>query len=436
MLKFPIAVMAVVLVLSAPVSAASDSITPVETVGSSTTLVPASGLGLTRGPSSRLGSSREPVAVSAIPITKPGGDSGNPGFGPGGLWIALLGIVVRPVTSDRKRRSSVGGTPEQLRATKAGGSAGRTASPASAVSSSTGSDAVLERYDTRAPFPPNILVVTIGGFGSSPGNTFDSLLASMGVPGEQVANFDWNWDGRFASSSEASRRASVDQGLLTLRTWLSTLPPDVEISFIGHSKGAVLIAEFLAAQDRVCDYDERVRTAMLLDPPLAGGLLGQAQSIGNGLFGSLPNDGGFKRKWYDGTDKLNDIGRAGGVVVRIIRNPDATVTNVGPSPGVVMYDLRDDGAGTPLDAAVSADVPWWSLATPGLDLVSRVVAGGRRVAVAHSAIVNDPQVAVVTRQEIVAPGSSTWWAGSVSALPAEPIGPDRRRWGNCPVPSR
>ena len=178
MLKFPVAVLAVVFVLSAPVSAATDSTLSVDTVEPSTTLVPASGLGLTRGPTSRLGSPRGPVETSATPVPGPGGESGNTGFGFGGLWIALVGIVARPVTADRRRRSGAGGTPEQLRATKPGGAATPSAVPGWRNSSGARSDVVLERYDARVPFASNTLIVTVGGYGSSPGNTFGRLLAS------------------------------------------------------------------------------------------------------------------------------------------------------------------------------------------------------------------------------------------------------------------
>ncbi|MCH8985019.1 MAG: hypothetical protein IIB04_00220 [Acidobacteria bacterium] len=278
-------------------------------------------------------------------------------------------------------------------------------------------DKILRRYDSRTPLPSETLIVTVGGFGSVPGETFTRMLASMGVSNDYVASFDWNWISRFSSSEEASREASIDQGIIVMTRWLETLPADANIHFIGHSKGAVLIAEFLALQDLTGSFDPRVRTAMLLDPPLAGSVLGAAQSLGYAVGGRLPNDGGYDREWSGGVDKLNGLGRAGDVVVRIIRNPDAIVTNLSPTPGVVMYDLEDDGAGTPLDAAYEASVPWLSRALPIVDVVIRLAAAGRRVADAHSDIVNDPNVAIVARREIVEPGSSTWTAGPVYAIP-------------------
>ncbi len=442
MLKFALATVGIVFLLAGPATAATPGVPPSD-FGETVPLAPGAGLGLSKRDTPRPVSTGAPLPASTVTPVNPGlvpvnsgGASGSGGFGIAGLWIALLGIFARPVTYEPRSRGGGRRTAAQFRATKPPSIAIPPVVPGSATSPSNGPDTVLARYDTRLPFPPTVLVVTIGGFASSPGNTFDVLLSSMGIPEEQVANFDWNWDGRFASSEEASRRASIDHGLLTLGAWLSTLPEDVEISFIGHSKGAVLIAEFLAAQDRVCGYDDRVRTAMLLDPPLAGGVLGQAQSVGEGVFGLVPNDGGFRRTWNDGTDKLNDLGRSGDVVVRIIRNPDAMITNVGPAPGAVMYDLVDDGAGSPLDAAISAEVPWYIQMMPSLDLASRVSVAARRIGEAHSSIVDDPQVALVTRQEIIAPGSSRWRAGPVSDLPAEPIGPDQRRWGNCPAPSQ
>ena len=278
-------------------------------------------------------------------------------------------------------------------------------------------DKILRRYDSRTPLPSETLIVTVGGFGSVPGETFTRMLASMGVSNDYVASFDWNWISRFSSSEEASREASIDQGIIVMTRWLETLPADANIHFIGHSKGAVLIAEFLALQDLTGSFDPRIRTVMLLDPPLAGSVLGAAQSLGYAVGGRLPNDGGYDREWSGGVDKLNGLGRAGDVVVRIIRNPDAIVTNLSPTPGVVMYDLEDDGAGTPLDAANEASVPWLSRALPVVDVVIRLAAAGRRVADAHSDIVNDPNVAIVTRREIVEPGSSTWTAGPVYAIP-------------------
>lgn len=435
MLRVLGAVCALVVILATPVAAATDGYPP-EIADSVMTASPGSGLGLSRMTMPRSVPSRGFAPSPKITLPGPIEQSGGAGFGLRGLWLALFGIVVRPVKVRQRRGGGAQLTFERYRVSKLGVDLTGFGRHVSGVGPNNSADIVLHRYDTRVPFPARTLVVTIGGFGSTPGTTFESLLETIGVAENQVENFDWNWDGRFVSSAEASRRASIDQGLLTLRSWLDTLDPDIEISLIGHSKGAVLIAEFLASQDRVCGHDDRIRTAVLLDPPLAAGILGQAQSIGDGLFGLVPNDGGFKRKWNDGTDKLNDLGRAGGVAVRIIRNPDAAITNLGPTPGIVMYDLADDGEGSPLDAARAERNYWYAVANPIFDLARSAVAGARRMEEAHSDITNDPQVAVAVRQEIVSPGSSVWNAGPVFSSPAEPIEPGQRRWGNCPAPSQ
>jgi hypothetical protein len=436
MLKVLGAACGVVMILAAPALAVADLPAPVDVREPVTASSPASGLGLSKQAVSRVAPSRNSIPSLDVLPAGPAGPSKGEGFAFGSLWIAIVGIVLRPTGVRQRRGGGVRRTFERYSSSKLRAGATKAGGHPRVMGPNSAADTILRRYDTRLPFPPRTLVVTVGGYGSTPGNTFGALLAAMGVGESQVKNFDWNWDGRFGSSSEASRRANIDQGLLTFRSWLDTLEPDTEISLVGHSKGAVLIAEFLASQDRVCGYDDRIRSAVLLDPPLAAGVLGQAQSIGDGLFGLVPNDGGFKRKWNDGSDKLNDLGRAGGVAVRIIRNPDAAVTNLGPTAGIVMYDLADDGAGSPLDAARAQRNRWYSVVNPVADLARSVAAIVGRVEEAHREITDDPRVAVAIRQEIIAPGSSVWRAGPVYSLTAEPIAADQRRWGNCPAPSQ
>lgn len=378
-----------------------------------TELVPGAGLRLSRQPTIRLVAPAATPAVVTTPVDLEG--SGPPRSS---WWFALVGILWRPTApAARLKRRYRGSTLRQMGHKLSPATNGLRSSSVVSVEEVVDADKILRRYDSRTPLPSKTLIVTVGGFGSVPGETFTRMLASMGVSNDYVASFDWNWISRFASSEEASREASIDQGIIVMTRWLETLPADANIHFIGHSKGAVLIAEFLALQDLTGSFDPRIRTVMLLDPPLAGSVLGAAQSLGYAVGGRLPNDGGYDREWSGGVDKLNGLGRAGDVVVRIIRNPDAIVTNLSPTPGVVMYDLEDDGAGTPLDAAYEASVPWLSRALPIVDVVIRLAAAGRRVADAHSDIVNDPNVAIVTRREIVEPGSSTWTAGPVYAIP-------------------
>ncbi len=253
------------------------------------------------------------------------------------------------------------------------------------------------------PFPPDVLVVFVPGFGSAPTGTFDDLIGGIGVPADQVREFDWRWVVAGAGHEAASRRGEIDNAADVLEAYLAGLSADDRgIYLIGHSKGGATIAELMARWDA---DPERAITgvygAALLDPPLSGGLLGELQRVGKWL-PFLPNNGGYDPHecgWLTCRDTRRNLGREAGVDVLVIRNQDAVVTSFGDEPaGLRIYDLDDDGEPSAL---------------------RRVVTRGSvlgRISSAHDSPLHHPEVAACLRNELHAVGTCRWSAGATHGV--------------------
>lgn len=242
----------------------------------------------------------------------------------------------------------------------------------------------------RRPEPTYILVHGDGGAAED----FDRLLFRMGVTEDQTISFDYRSAHPGESSTHASRHASTTEAAAALdRLVRRTAATDGVVYTIHHSRGGAVGVEMIAAMDEGRRPPiEGYRGAALLDPAIGRGRLGFLQRLG-GFLGVLPDNGGFDPiRCTDGCRDIREhLGRASGVEVVAIRNPDALVTNFVDEPlGLRTYDLIDDGGPSALSR-------WWNpLWTFG------------RIWSAHGSVLEHRSVADCVRAESLEPGSCRW----------------------------
>jgi len=239
------------------------------------------------------------------------------------------------------------------------------------------------------------LVVLVHGDGGSPEN-FDTLVASLGVPPERIVAFDYSVVDGGGSSEHSSHLVPTTDAAVALDALIRGLSQDnANIYSIHHSRGGSVGVEMIAGLDDGTRLPiDGYRGAALLDPAIAAGSLGYLQSVGRGssrLAVAIPDDGGFDPiRCADGScrDVRQHLGRASGVEVVAIRNPDAEVTNFDDRPqGLRVFDV--------VDRKVSA---WlYGLVHP--------VLGWKRVTEAHGSVLTDADVAACVVAEIEKPGS-------------------------------
>lgn len=256
------------------------------------------------------------------------------------------------------------------------------------------------------------IVVVVHGNGGAP-TDFDSLLRAMGIPEDQVVEFDWRSSGAGASSTEASRIADTSVASRELEMLLRSLAVDhSNIYTIHHSKGGAVGADLIRRLDTgVRPRIDGYRGAALLDPAIASGPLGFVQRLGR-LSPFVPDNGGFDPAVCDDggcRDSLANLGEASGVEVVAIRNPDAVLTNFAGRPqGLRVYDLVDDGGASAYSSWFLPPLAW------------------ARVFDAHSSVLHHPAVASCIKAEIEQVKSCVWtgswtprigWRGSGGGRP-------------------
>jgi hypothetical protein len=237
------------------------------------------------------------------------------------------------------------------------------------------------------------LVVFVSGHGSSPApGVFAHLTRMMGLDPEQARYFDYRWAAGGASHVGASQDATVDDAADALAGYLAGLSSlGRPVYLVGHSKGGASIAELIARWDRGQPGSAAVQGASLLDPPMAAGIHGWLQSLGT-RWGPLADDGGYDpvacsllRGCEDDRDQL---GRASGVEVMVVRNPVSGMANFGDAPaGLRVYDAADGGPGF-----------WETLFTRPWAIFSRI-------SEAHNSVLHDQRVADCIVAEMRRPGS-------------------------------
>lgn len=244
--------------------------------------------------------------------------------------------------------------------------------------------------DLPTTAPDGVRILFVPGFGSEATGTFDEMMDQLGVINDgdlDVVEFDHRMVYQADSHESASKKVSVDDladGLAAMLTAMA-MAPGGPIYLVGHSKGAVAIAELLARWDRRPGLTvDAVAGAALLDPPMSSGLLGAGQSFGSYFLPAVPNDGGYAPHQCEGLFDCHDtrrhLGKAAGVEVTVFRNPDALVTNFTDNPpGLRVLDVRDpeverslgigaigDAHSFPLQSAAVAACIADEMRTPGL----------------------------------------------------------------------
>jgi pimeloyl-ACP methyl ester carboxylesterase len=237
--------------------------------------------------------------------------------------------------------------------------------------------------------------VLVHGNGGS-ADDFDRLLERLDVSKDRVAAFDYKEVGHGRTSTEASRMASTERAAQALDRLIRTLSLRYSTIYsLHHSRGgAVGVTMIGNLDDRTNPPIDGYIGAALLDPAIAGGVLGSLQRAG-GISPWIPDNGGFEtERCTDGEcrDVREHLGDASGVEVIAIRNLDAEVTNFRDSPeGLRVYNLERDGG-----IAARYMVP-----------LSPLLAF-RRVWSAHTSVLDHEAVSDCIKAEVAEPGSCVW----------------------------
>jgi pimeloyl-ACP methyl ester carboxylesterase len=239
------------------------------------------------------------------------------------------------------------------------------------------------------------LYVVVHGNGGSAGD-FDTLFAKLGVSRDRVVAFDYRDVGRGVTTTEATPTASTEPAAQALDEQIRSQSYGYTNNYsLHHSRGGAVGATMIGnLDDGSSPKIDGYIGAALLDPAIAGGVLGGLQRAG-GLSSWLPDNGGFETaRCTDGEcrDVREHLGHASGVEVIAIRNLDAEVTNFRDSPeGLRVYDLEHDGG-----IAARFMVP-----------LSPLLAF-RRVWSAHTSVLKHEAVADCIKAEVVERGSCVW----------------------------
>ena len=259
------------------------------------------------------------------------------------------------------------------------------------------SDLVSPGDALRLDAPPQMRVVFIPGHGDSHASVAcHEMVAMLGIDPDNVAYFDYRSVVPVDDHRWAARLAPVDLAARSLNDYLTELAADGQpIYVVGFSKGGATIAEMVSLWDRglLIGPIDQVVGAALLDPPIASGMAGWFQSVGQ-VIADIPNDGGYDPVQctvlrISCVDTRIDLGRASGVEIVVIQNPKAGVTNLGTArpEGLRVINAPDNG--------------------PGLleSLLRFSIAAPLRIAQAHRSVRRSPQVALCIHAEMWSPGS-------------------------------
>ncbi|MEX2322945.1 MAG: hypothetical protein WEA29_04150 [Acidimicrobiia bacterium] len=257
----------------------------------------------------------------------------------------------------------------------------------------------------RLSAPPGLQVVFVPGHGDAHASrVFHEMVAMLGLDPANVHYFDYRWVVPLDDHAWAARLAPADLTALTLNDFLTAVSARGEsIYVVAFSKGGASVAELVARWDRGLEGPvDAVIGAALLDPPIAHGLSGWLQSVGQ-VISDIPNDGGYDPiqclvMRFECVDTRVDLGVPSGVEVVVIQNPKAGVTNLGTArpDGLRVVDIEDDGPG-PLAA-----------------LLGMGIFAPARIARAHRSVRRSPTVAACINAEMWSPGACSLSSASAS----------------------
>ena len=243
--------------------------------------------------------------------------------------------------------------------------------------------------------PEDAMVVFVPGHGQGAGeDVYREFVDLMGLDPDDARYFDYRWVTGDSNPHRASALAPTEQTAASLNAYLAGVADgDRPVWLVGFSKGGAAVAELIAAwDDGLHRPPANVVGAMLLDPPMARGIHGTLQSVGQ-MVSLIPDDGGYDPVdcaflWFGCHDDRAHLGDGAGIEVIVVRNPRAAVTSFGDHPpGLRVVDAPDDGPG-----------PWGQVLENPFHLFGRL-------SEAHEAVLSDPAVARCLVSEMWQPRS-------------------------------
>ncbi|MEZ6136248.1 MAG: alpha/beta hydrolase [Pirellulaceae bacterium] len=126
----------------------------------------------------------------------------------------------------------------------------------------------------------------------------------------------------------ASTRSSISDHASALREVIDGLPPDVSLSFVGHSMGNIVVRHFIGDLQRAEDNAtlQRIRSVVMLGPPNQGSSIAR-QLAKTGVFGWVTGKGGMELGpgWQEFESKLATPPCPFGIIAG--RLPDSALSN-------------------------------------------------------------------------------------------------------------
>jgi pimeloyl-ACP methyl ester carboxylesterase len=126
----------------------------------------------------------------------------------------------------------------------------------------------------------------------------------------------------------ASTRSSMSDHAQALREVIAGLPPDAELSFVGHSMGNIILRHLIGDLERAGDQEtlRRITHVVMLGPPNQGASIARQLSK-TGVFGWVTGKGGLELgpEWETFERKLATPGCPFGIIAG--RLPESSPTN-------------------------------------------------------------------------------------------------------------
>jgi hypothetical protein len=180
--------------------------------------------------------------------------------------------------------------------------------------------ACAEALDQRVPestLPTQHAVIVLHGLMRSAASMRSLSKTLAEQPGLSVLEFEY-----------ASTRCSIAAHAQALREVLDGLPPDCQLSFVGHSMGNIVVRHLIGDLIRADDNAmlERMRHVVMLGPPNQGASIAR-QLAKTGVFGWVTGQGGLELGpgWQTFEARLAIPRCPFGIIAG--RLPDTTVAN-------------------------------------------------------------------------------------------------------------
>lgn len=148
-------------------------------------------------------------------------------------------------------------------------------------------DAALESQNLAITLPTKKAIVMLHGLMRS--------ANSMRPVGDRLAKLDGGETYSLVYFEYASTRSSMSDHAAALREVIAGLPQDVELSFVGHSMGNIVLRHLVGDLQRADDQAtlDRFRHVVMLGPPNQGASIAR-QLAKTGVFGWVTGQGGLE----------------------------------------------------------------------------------------------------------------------------------------------